>query len=411
MSEPTNHEDGSQETAPPRAAGSLFNDPEQTGQPPQPPQGYAPQPPVSAYGEQPQPPAYAPQIPTYGAQPQPQPNGWQTQQPGVPNYQQPVVGGAAFIKPGQEQLPLGQYGVAEERVNTDLPWRWWVSLLGIFTGFASIIVVAMVLGIGVAAAGGDTDSIEDNLTEVLTLAQQVLWIATALLIPFIAARYLRPSHLGLGKVPGRAVAFGIGFGCLMAFYALAFFYTLALGLDENSNDLLNDTGFGDSVAKDALLAVVFTIGAPLSEELLFRGLLFGALCVAFARKLPRSGPYLAAVVSGVLFGAIHAGQGQDKYLPMLMALGILLALSYYWSGTLYVPIAIHAINNSAATGFNSEPTADWIYVIIALATPLSVLLAMGLGKFVKARFPNERRLKPPSPQSPFLPPPGRPAGL
>lgn len=398
---------------PPRAPGSLFNDPEVTGEP------AAPAPPPAGTRGWPQQQQQRPQ-PTYGAAPA-DGTGAQFVKPGAqpyvapgqpytppqygarPQYAAQPFAGPQFVKVGHEpptgQPPAGSQGMLP-------PWSWWIGPFAVFAGFMSVIGAGIVVvAIATLFGASDLEDASDNLTEVLTLLQQVLWIGTALVVPYLIVRYLRPEHLGLAKTAiGRSV--GIGFATLLAFYFLAAVYAAALGLDENSNELLNDTGFGESVSRDVILTAVFTIGAPVSEELLFRALLFGSLAAGFSRKLPRSGPYLAALISGVIFGAIHAGQGQDKYLPMLMALGVLLALAYYWSGTLYVPIVLHAINNAMATGLNSDPAADWIYAIIILAPVLSLLLAIGLARLVRARFRPE-----PPPRPPTFLEPGRPAGL
>lgn len=79
--------------------------------------------------------------------------------------------------------------------------------------------------------------------------------------------------------------------------------------------------------------------APIVEELVFRGLLLGAL----ARWMPF---LLAAVLQAVLFAAPHAvgpvgavGVG---------TIGLCLALVHRWRRTLATPIAMHAMQNSVA---------------------------------------------------------------
>lgn len=405
MSDPTSAESGApQDGTPPRRAGSLFEDPEraaQQGAVPPPP----PRPPATAFG---QPSAQG----TWGAAAPGGAPGWQAPPPGQPAWQpapggapqfaQPVPGGAQFVRPGAAPPPP-----ADGRV----PWSWWVGPVAVFAGFLVVIGAALIIGLGAGALGSDPETLEDSLTSVLTLMQQVLWIFTAVLVPFFVVRWLRAEHLGLARPRSLGRAVGIGVATMITFYVLAAIYSAALGLDENSNELLKDTGFGSSVLRDVVLAGVFTIGAPVSEELLFRALLFGSLAAGFTRGIGAAGPYVAAVISGVVFGAIHAGQGQDKYLPMLMILGVLLCLSYYWSGTLYVPIAIHSINNTVATAASADPTTNWIYLLLACAPVLSVLLAIGIGRFVRARFRSEPPLPPPPAPIMFTPPHGRPAGL
>jgi len=92
----------------------------------------------------------------------------------------------------------------------------------------------------------------------------------------------------------------------------------------------------------AAVAVVFVIAvlAPISEEIFFRGMLFGGL----RRRLPTIG---AAAISAVVFGALHAPTGPTA-VPPLIAFGFVLALLYERSGSLGPPIILHAINNSLA---------------------------------------------------------------
>jgi len=78
------------------------------------------------------------------------------------------------------------------------------------------------------------------------------------------------------------------------------------------------------------------IVAPIVEELVFRGYIYGVL-----KKF--SNPLFAMVVAGALFAAVHLNL--PALLP-LWILAVLLTLSYELSGSLWVPIGIHA-------GFNT----------------------------------------------------------
>lgn len=339
--------------------------------------------------------------------PQPQPYGApQPDAPVAPGYT--VVGGT----------PGGPVFVAKPHepivVDEDRPWGWWVGPLAVFVAFAAVIFLGIFIAAGVAlSGGGDAQDVLTDNEHWLGVGQDILWIAVVLLVPFIAVRHLTPEQLGLRRQPfWRSV--GVLAGCMVVFYVVAGAYSAALGLDENSNQLLEDTGFGDSVGRDIVFALLFTVAAPVAEELLFRGLLFKSLRDAFvARMGRRGGVALGAVLSGVIFGGIHVGGGQDKFLPVLMALGILLALAYEWSGTLYVPVIIHSINNAVATGFNSDPAADWIYGLIAIGPLLAIATFWLLSRFVRSVFPQERPeppLPPAAPPAQFMPS-GGPANL
>lgn len=85
----------------------------------------------------------------------------------------------------------------------------------------------------------------------------------------------------------------------------------------------------------ALFAVAALIGAPLWEELCFRGRIFPFLAQRF-------GVGAGIVVSGILFGVIHPGL---LALPGLILLGCALAWAYHRTGHLAAPIAAHAAFN------------------------------------------------------------------
>ena len=90
------------------------------------------------------------------------------------------------------------------------------------------------------------------------------------------------------------------------------------------------------------------IFAPVAEEALHRGLVFGTL---FQKNIP-----LAYGLSALLFAAIHVMQYVGLYTPgyLLLAFvqylpaGIILAWVYQRSGCILTPMLIHAANNAIA---------------------------------------------------------------
>ena len=88
----------------------------------------------------------------------------------------------------------------------------------------------------------------------------------------------------------------------------------------------------------SFLAVV--IMAPLAEELLFRGWIFGGLCKAFP-------PASAVFVTTLLFALAH-GDGGMLYPLAVFVPGLVLTLVRYWSGTVWAGFAAHATYNAWA---------------------------------------------------------------
>lgn len=92
-----------------------------------------------------------------------------------------------------------------------------------------------------------------------------------------------------------------------------------------------------------LLWFALVIAAPVFEEVLFRGFLYAGL------RRTRIGAGGTTVVTSLLWTLLHVAQ-YDPYSLLLIALiGILLGIARERTGSLYVPLAIHAVNNLLGT--------------------------------------------------------------
>lgn len=86
--------------------------------------------------------------------------------------------------------------------------------------------------------------------------------------------------------------------------------------------------------------LLIVLGASIAEEVCFRGFLFGGL----REKMPR---YVAALIAGAIFGALHAATGISA-VPPLIFFGFVLCLLYEKTGSIVPGIILHMLNNSAA---------------------------------------------------------------
>lgn len=109
----------------------------------------------------------------------------------------------------------------------------------------------------------------------------------------------------------------------------------AIGLPDDPQDLLAVFSNVRSPWMLSALLLVACVLAPLNEELLFRGAIF-----RFCRQ--RFGRTTALLVSGLLFGALHANWA--GFVPLAL-LGMLLALAYERTGDLRVSIVAHGLFN------------------------------------------------------------------
>ena len=83
------------------------------------------------------------------------------------------------------------------------------------------------------------------------------------------------------------------------------------------------------------------------------GFIFGALRRWKIRFAGRDlGPWIAAIVTGILFGLAHTGSASPQYLIPLGFLGFVLCLVRWRTGSLYPCMALHSVNNALALGVN-----------------------------------------------------------
>jgi uncharacterized protein len=120
----------------------------------------------------------------------------------------------------------------------------------------------------------------------------------------------------------------------------AFLYALVVGPPEQ-RDLADELGFNTGVAGAIMAGLAIVVVAPFAEEVFFRGFLFGSL-----RRLTSLWP--AALGSGFFFGIIHLSTGDLSVVPPLAYLGVLLALLYARTGSVWPCIAVHTFNNALA---------------------------------------------------------------
>jgi uncharacterized protein len=89
-----------------------------------------------------------------------------------------------------------------------------------------------------------------------------------------------------------------------------------------------------------LAFLIVVVGAPLAEEWLFRGFLQSALAKS------RLGFVGAACLATLIWTALHAYSIPGMVLVAI--LGVVFSWMLWWSGSLRVPIAAHAVNNAIA---------------------------------------------------------------
>lgn len=272
-------------------------------------------------------------------------------------------------------------GVPERPPRDARPWSaWWAVAVALGAVVAGGLVYALadaVRGalvdapprrpgsVGVALAG--TPPV---LTFAATLAQDLALVAGAVLVVAASVKR-RMIAAALGLRPTRiASATALVVVGYLAFVVIGALWTSATGVQDRENVAL-DLGTRDSALAFAGAAFLVSVVAPFAEELFFRGFLFGGL-----RK---HGLLVATLVSGTAFGLAHVASSPIGFIVPLGTLGVILALVYERTRSLYSAIGLHALNNAIAFGVGDGRV--WI-APVGLAVALG--LAYGLSRAIGA---------------------------
>ena len=282
--------------------------------------------------------------------------------------------------PAQPPDPTGEPDAPQLGTSTapqmrgSAAWTPWSAPLALLVWFAATLVLSIVIALAAAAMGYSLDDPPSGVNIAGTFAQDVAMIGAALLFAFMVSRP-RAADFGLVRTPlGKAV--GAAIGVWIGFIVFSLVWKTAISLDDPQT-LPDQLGIEGSNLNLVLVVVIITVLAPVSEELLFRGFIFRAL-----RNWRGFAP--AAVITGLIFGAVHIGSSPVGYALPLAAFGFGLCLLYQWTGSLYPCIALHAANNGFALGIDQE--WGWeIFPVVVCAVAAALMLATLLGRSLERR--------------------------
>jgi membrane protease YdiL (CAAX protease family) len=239
---------------------------------------------------------------------------------------------------------------ADERDVDIPPWTLWSVPAGIAAGLG-IWIITSVLVAAIAVAGGS------NLNHPgpgVSLAQDFLsdlsFVAGALILTVIYSR-ARASDFGYRRV-WLPLAIGAFATAAIGYYVISLVYASIVSL-HGSDKLPSELNANHNTAALVGATVFVCVVAPMAEEFFFRGFIFGGLRRMRVRVAGIDvGTWLAAVITGILFGLVHAGSASSQYLIPLGIFGFVLCLLRWRTGSLYPCMALHSVNNALALGVN-----------------------------------------------------------
>jgi hypothetical protein len=258
-------------------------------------------------------------------------------------------------------------------------WPIWIAPAGVALGLVLGSLATIIVDV-VGSAGGSSVSHPSPATNIIAdIVFDLCFVAAALWLAVWRGR-ARPDDFGFRRV-GLPLGIAAVVVAAVAYYGLTAVYSAIANL-HGKDKLPSELGATHSTA--ALVAAGFFVCAiaPMCEEFFFRGFVFGSL-----RNIPlrigsvKLGPWIAAVLTGILFGLAHTGSASSQFLIPLGFLGFVLCLVRWRTGSLYPCMALHSANNALALGVNQLSwsalgilglvLASWL-VIAAVTGPLSL---------------------------------------
>lgn len=192
---------------------------------------------------------------------------------------------------------------------------------------------------------GSANRVVELNTHLLIVGAVFSLLLIAIVLTFLILRTQNPLDLfGLrGVEPARNVKAAC-LGLVAALPVVYFIHSLCLllmGEDAEPQPLLQFLAQNATLQDRFLLIGTALIVAPVAEELIFRGYIFGVL-----RRY--TGRWWAMVISALVFAAIHA---HIPSLAGLFALAVALTLVYEGAGSLWAPILMHSLFNGITVIF------------------------------------------------------------
>ncbi|MBZ5698630.1 MAG: CPBP family intramembrane metalloprotease [Acidobacteriia bacterium] len=256
-----------------------------------------------------------------------------------------VAGPAASAPENLPGFPPAPQFDSSVPIDLRAPWGWLdVGLFVVFGVISSLVITWVLVLAAIAIFGANSNDFAgpsiSTAKSVVLLINQALWDGCAILYLFVMLRARTPApfwpeigwrKLRLGVQTFRASAMQ----CLSGGAMLALVVSFASGF-LNPQSRLPIEQILQARISVALFAVLGVLVAPLVEETIFRGFLYPVI----ARRL---GIAAGVIVTGILFGSMHAAQlwGGWGQIALLILVGIVLTWVRARTGTVAASYFVH----------------------------------------------------------------------
>lgn len=248
--------------------------------------------------------------------------------------------------------------------------------VGLFkTGYVLVAYLTSVLTLISLSFLGGAFGLEGSLGGSWAPCLQFI-LFVVLCVGFVWLLQGRPLASDWGLIwsqPKRIVFFAFSFSAL--FLAVSYgLESMFESMAEASKKSFLSVGLDGKMAEVMPLILAITVLAPIGEEVLYRGLMFRAFRDGLTRYLPlKYTIWIAVTLSAIAFALSHGNIDQKPQLGALVLMGVLLAVAYQLTGSLFTTVITHSVNNTVVLLLGAVMYKDTVNV------PISTLCLIALG--------------------------------
>lgn len=204
-------------------------------------------------------------------------------------------------------------------------------------------------------------SLSAFMDTIMSLALSIIYLILAI---FIVKKKPGTLKISLPLTVVFCVIMGFGFNGITGLW-FNFVDNVLVKIPAVAENVNYFSGVYDDLESGAYIWSLLSISiiGPISEEILFRLLIFNSLERLYSK------PWFPIIVSGVLFGIWHMIFVQSVYTAIM---GCLFGFIYYKTRNLFITILIHMVNNFIG---NLPPAlnTDAVYNLLAMVANIMVL--------------------------------------
>jgi len=241
--------------------------------------------------------------------------------------------------PTDSDDPHGELGGDAVDPSAASPVERWVSgrRVAIATAVSLVAILVPSAALGLLGVPFDSDG--------LIIAMMAISGVAAIIGTVAAVRWPRPTTwaaVGIRPASRGWLALGAGLGAVTMLLNTGTVYLYATLTGDDSipvERVAMMEVLGGPLWQSVLMLALGVVLIPIGEELIFRGVIFG-----WMRRWPLP---VAVIVSALVFAVMH---GFSVVFPVAVVLGIVTAMIYHHSGSIWPAVMLHAVNNGIAFG-------------------------------------------------------------